>query len=111
VIKLVIKLALAALVANATWRVGREYVTYYRFKDSVQQVTQFRGGKSDEQIRQRIVELASEFDIPVTEDHVRLRMADYHTIVDGAYIRVIDLAPGFKYPWPFTFHIDTFLAP
>ena len=106
--KLLIKLALAALIANAAWRVGSVYASHYKFVDSVQAATQFRAGKSDDQVRQQIVDLASEFDIPVTEDTLKLRAAAYHTIVDGAYTRVIELAPGFKYSWPFTFHVDTF---
>jgi hypothetical protein len=109
VIKLAIKLAIVALIANATWRVGGAYATHYRFTDAVQATTQFRGQKTDEQIRGRILELASQYDIPVTDDSVTVRRtADSHTIVDGAYAKPIDLVPGLTYHWPFTFHIDTF---
>ena len=106
-IKFLIRLVLAVLVANATWRVGSAYIVHYRFTDSVQETTQFRGAKSDEQVRQRIADLASQFDIPVGPDDVRLRTQSNHTIVDGAYKRVIEVVPGFRYPWPFTFHTDT----
>ena len=34
-----------------------------------------------------------------------------HTIVDGSYVRPVDLLPGYQYPWPFTWHIDTFTTP
>jgi hypothetical protein len=106
--KTLLKLALVALVANATWRIGTAYVSHYRFKDSVQSTAQFRGRKSDQQIRDRILELAGEFDVPVTEQSLTLRADEHHTIVDASYERPIDILPGFTYPWRFTVHIDTF---
>ena len=105
-IKLILKLAVVALLANASWRVGGAYVSHYKFEDSVQQAALFRGTKSDDVLRQRIFELASDFDIPVTEDQVTLTTSNHHTIVDGSYTRIIELAPGFTYPWEFTFHVD-----
>jgi hypothetical protein len=108
VIKLAFKLAIVALIANATWRVGGAYATHYRFADAVQATTQFRGGKTDEQIHDRILELASQYDIPIADDGLTVRNEHGHTIVDGAYAKPIDFVPGFTYRWPFTFHVDTF---
>jgi len=42
-LKLLIKLALAALVANAAYRLGTAYLSYYRFTDAVAQTAQFVG--------------------------------------------------------------------
>jgi hypothetical protein len=106
-IKLIFKLAIVALLANATWRVGSAYLAHYKFEDGVQQATQFKGRKSDEALKQRVMELAAQYDIPVTDDQVRLQSQEHHTIVDGEYTREIELAPTFVYPWPFSFHIDT----
>jgi hypothetical protein len=106
-IKLIIKLAIVALLANASWRVGTAYVAHYKFIDAVQQTALFRGNKGDDAIRQRIFELASDFDIPVMDEDVTLTTLEHHTIVDGNYTRVIELVPGYKYPWGFSFHIDT----
>jgi hypothetical protein len=107
VIKLIIKLAIVALVANAAWRVGSAYVAHYKFQDSVQQAALFRGSKTDDVLRRRIFELASDFDIPIGDEDVSLTTADHHTVVDGGYTRIIELAPGWEYPWEFTFHVDT----
>jgi hypothetical protein len=107
-IKLIIKLAIAALIANATWRVGSVYLSEYRFEDAVQQTTQYRGGKSDSDIESRIFELAEQYDLPLTPRNLTVRHEQNHTIVEGSYIRPIELAPGFTYPWPFSVHVDTF---
>jgi hypothetical protein len=109
VIKLAIKLAIVALLANATWRVGSAYATHYRFADAVQATTQFRGQRTDEQIHDRIVDLASQYDVPVSEGSLTVkRDPNSHTIVEGSYKKPIELVPGFTYHWPFTFHVDTF---
>ena len=107
-IKLIIKLAIAALIANASWRVGSAYLSYYKFEDAAREVTQFRGDKSDSQIESRIFDLASEYDLPLTRNNLTIRREESHTIVDGSFTRPIELAPGYTYPWPFSIHIDTF---
>ena len=107
-IKLFIKIAIVALLANAIWRVGGAYATHYRFTDAVQATTQFRGQRTDEQIHTRIIDLAYQYGIPVTENGVTVtQQAGNHTIVDGAYAKPIEVVPGFTYRWPFTFHVDT----
>ena len=105
--KLILKLVVVALVANASWRVGTAYVAHYKFKDAVQQAALFRGNKTDDALRQKIFELASDFDIPVEDQDVMLKTAEHQTTIDGSYTRIIELAPGYKYPWAFTFHVDT----
>ena len=56
--KLLIKLAVVALVANASWRLGTEYLTHYRFADSVQEAA-IDSGQTDAQLRQHVLELAA----------------------------------------------------
>ena len=106
-IKLILKLVVVALIANATWRVGSAYIAHYKFTDAVQQAALFRGNKTDDVLRRRIFEIASDFDIPVTDTDVTLTTLEHHTVVEGSYTRIIELVPGYKYPWDFMFHIDT----
>lgn len=105
--KTLIKLAIVAFVANATWRVGSEYLSFYRFKDSVQETTQLGGRRSDSQLRSRILELASNYDIPVDDERLAITRRENHIVVDTEYKKRIQLAPGFQYEWPFTLHVDT----
>jgi hypothetical protein len=109
VIKVAIRLAVVAFLANGTWRVGTAYANHYRFTDAVAQATQFRGDKSDGQVHDRVFELAASHDIPVSDENLTVTRQENHTIVDGAYKQPIELFPGFKYAWPFTVHIDTFI--
>jgi hypothetical protein len=107
-IRLVLKLALAALIANAVWRTGSVYAQYYKFKDAVQQTTQYAADNTDDDLRARIMELASQYDLPIDEDDFTIRHSGDHTITDGAFTRPIELLPNYRYPWPFSWHTDTF---
>jgi len=44
--------------------------------------------------------------VPVTAADVAVSRRGNHTLVDVSYVRPVDLAPGFRYPWPFSFHVD-----
>jgi hypothetical protein len=106
-IRLILKLVIAALIANAAWRVGSAYLSFYKFKDAVQETVQFTAAeKSDDQLRQRIVELAVEYAVPVTEDNFKLHREVERITVDGAYTQIIEIVPGYKYPWPFKWDVS-----
>jgi len=107
VIRTIIKLALVAFLANAAWRVGNAYLSHYRFTDSVQQLTHYRGDKTDTEIHDRIFALASQYDITVTDETLTIQREDNHTVVAGAYTKSIEFIPRVVYEWPFKLHIDT----
>ena len=106
--KLLVKLALVAVVANATWHLFLVYSENYKFKDAVQYAADSRGKKTDEELRQEVLSIAAQADLPIDEEHLTVRHVEAHTIVDGSYTRVVELFPGFKYSWPFTAHVDAY---
>jgi hypothetical protein len=108
VIKLIVKLAIVALVANAAWHVMAAYMSYYKFQDAVQQTTQFGNDKSIDQLRTRVLALASDYDVPVGEDDLSIKRDAQHTIVESSYSKMIDLLPGYAQSWTFQVHTDTF---
>ena len=106
--KVLLKLVVVALLANATWHLWGVYSAHFKFKDAVQSMTQFNSSKSDAELRSRILELAAQYDVPVTDENFTVRREDNHTITDGSYKRQVELLPGFAYPFSFNWHIDTF---
>ena len=108
-LKLILKLVLVALIANATWRLGSAYVAFYRFKDAVAETAQFGNQRSKAELLQRVFELASQFDIPLAIDAVSIRRDDLnHTIIDGSYTQPVDVLPRYRYLCPFSWHVDVF---
>ena len=106
-IRTFLKLAFVALAANATWHTFGAYYPHYKFKDGVQYAAQYRGAISDEALREKILGLASQFDVPVTPADLSVTHDGTHTVVQLSYMRPVDLAPGFTYPWPFSLTVDT----
>jgi hypothetical protein len=105
-IKAIIKLAIVALFANAIWRIGTAYLSYYRFKDAVDELALHSKGKTIEELKDRVLELASSFDEPIDPDAVSVRRDEPHVIVEGSYKKRVLLAPGFEYAWPFSLNVD-----
>ena len=108
--KLLLKLAVVAVLANGTYHVMLAYVSHYKFIDAVEQTAQYDSGTSLDRLRDRVVELAGEYDLPITENDFTIKREDTHTIVDGSYNRPIELFPGYVHGWAFAFHTDTFVT-
>ena len=105
--KLILKLAVAALVANAAWRIGSSYVSFYKFKDAITEEAQFGAEKSADQLRERVVSLAEQYDLPVNGDELTITKAEQRTRIAGSYTKPIEIVPGFKYPWAFKWDVET----
>lgn len=104
--RLLLKLIVVALLANATWHAFNVYAPHYRFKDGAQYAAQFRGDSSDEVLRDKILALAEQFEVPVTENEVSVSHVGQHTFVEVSYVTSIEVVPGFKRPWPLAFKVD-----
>jgi hypothetical protein len=105
VVKLVVKLAIAALLANAAYRVGSEYLNYVKFRDAIRDAAMFKAA-NDEDLRRRIMDLSTEYDIPLSDDALTIRREERHVMIDGSYQKPIELVPTWRYPWPFSWSID-----
>jgi hypothetical protein len=109
-IKFILKVALSVLIAHATWRIGTAYVSHYRFKDAAREVA-LTPRATDAQLRERIMELASENDAPLEEENLNITRDVRHILMDASYVRSIDVLPGFPYAWHFAWSIDVVLLP
>jgi hypothetical protein len=106
--KLLIKLAIAALIANAAWRLGQEYLTHYRFADSVQEAA-IDSSQSDAQLRQHVLELAARYDVPLADDALTIRTENRRRFISGTYVKPIAILPGYSRNWSFTLAVDSYV--
>lgn len=104
-LKLFVKLAIVALLANAAYRIGVEYLTYVKFRDAVRDAATYKTNDDDD-LRKRIMDLAGDYDIPLSQDAVLIRREDRQVMVDGSYHKPIEVVPTFQYQWPFTWSIE-----
>ena len=111
-LKLLLKLAVVAALANAALRVGSAYLQFYRFRDATLEAAQYGGDKPVAELRKRVIALASQYDVPLSDEALKIQRTDLrHTIIDGSYEEPVDLFPGYTRPWPFTVHVDVFTIP
>src|SRR5690348_8253851 len=108
-IKLFIKLALAALLANGAYRIGSEYLTYIKFRDGVRDAAMFKA-RTDEELQQRIFALASQYEVPLAEDAISIQRDERRVTVQGKYRKPIEVVPNYFYAWPFSWSIDAVVS-
>src|SRR5262245_56213315 len=104
--KTLLKLAIVAAIANATWHVFLVYSADYKFRDAVQYAAENRGKKTNDELKQEVLGIAAQAELPIDEGQLTIRLEDTHTTVETHYTRTVELLPGFTYPWPFTVHVD-----
>jgi hypothetical protein len=106
--KLLIKLAVVALLANAAWRLGLEYLAHYRFADSVQEAA-IDSSQSDAQLRQEVLELAAKYEVPLTDEALTIRTENRRRFINGSYVKPITILPGYDRNWSFTLAVDSYV--
>ncbi|HUR34323.1 MAG TPA: hypothetical protein VM032_11055 [Vicinamibacterales bacterium] len=104
-IRLLIKLAIVALLANAAFHIGSEYLTYVRFRDGVRDAAMFKA-KNDTELMARIMDLAEQYEVPLDEENVTLERNDRRVNIDGWYDKPIEIVPNYQYPWHFSMSLE-----
>lgn len=104
-VKLVFKLAIVALLGNAAYRVGSEYLTYIKFRDDVRDAAMFKA-RNDEELSRQIMQLAGGYNLPLSESAISLTREDRRVRIEGSYDKPIEVVPTFSYPWHFAWSID-----
>jgi hypothetical protein len=105
VIKLVVKLAIVALLANAAYHIGSEYLTYIKFRDAIRDAAMFKA-KTDSELMARIVELAGQYEVPLQEENVTIEREERKVSVEGWYDKPIEVVPNYEYPWHFGLSLE-----
>jgi hypothetical protein len=106
--KALFKIIVAALVVHACFRAGTVYWRHYQFEDGVERTAQFGGKNAPNEVHDRVMEIAREFQIPLEPRNVKVRRQQNHMLIDAVYMERIELLPRYFYPWQFTVNVDAF---
>ena len=104
-IKLLAKLIVIALLANAVFHVGSEYLAYVKFRDAIREAGMFKA-KNDTELVARILDLANRYEIPIEEANITIQRQERQVIVEGWYDKPIEILPNYKYPWHFSLSLE-----
>lgn len=104
--KTILKLVVAALVMNAAYRCGMAAWTYYEFKDATQQLAIFGTQMSTNELQGRILQKASDLDVPLAPENLNVRRDGARTTADAAYTQPVEVLPSYRYPVRFSFSVE-----
>ena len=104
--KTILKLVIAALVIHATYRAGVVYMRYYEFKDDVTQIAQFGVRRTDNELKNNVLDAARRRQISLNPDAIRVRRENHHILIDARYLEQVELAPRYFYPWTAHVQVD-----
>ena len=98
-VKRVISFIIFLVLANAGARVGMVYFHDQQFKDALRELSLFSGGKSEEIVRAKVMEIAAENKIPLDPDFVEITRKNVpgigdHSVIKVAYAVNIAIFPG-----------------
>ena len=104
--KTLFKLVVALLVLNASVRGAMAMWQYYQFKDAAQQIVLFGQRADPEELQANIIAKATELNVPVRPDDVKISRDGTRTIAEGSYVQTVQFFPNYPYPVKFTFLVD-----
>ena len=109
--KTVIKLLVAAVIANAAYRSGSVALKYYQFKDQTQQMVLFGQAEPVPVLTRQILEEAMKRSVPLEEEGVSVTREGGRTVADVSYSESVEVFPRIVYPITFSFSAEAFGVP
>lgn len=108
-IKLLAKLIVVALLANAVVHVGSEYLTYVKFRDAIRAAAMFKA-KNDTELMARILDIANQYEVPLDQDNITIQREERQVNVDGWYDKPIEIVPNYNVSWHFSLSLEIVLS-
>jgi hypothetical protein len=101
--KTIFKIVLTLMILTACFQAARYYLNNFQFEDAAQQRLLFETRASDAEIVTIVMRLANEYQLPLREENVNVKMIGQDRVVEMEYTETVPLVPGvFSYPWRFT---------
>lgn len=105
-LRTLIKLAIVILIVHAGVRIVPEFWGYVQFKDAVQELADFSGRRTPEEVAGRVLQIARRYDILIDGQDVRVRKAKETTFIETRYTAQLEYFPGRFYPWTFEVKVE-----
>jgi hypothetical protein len=101
--KTILKIVIGLAVVTACFNASRAALTDYQFQDEVQQALLFDPRASEEEIIALVMKKGAEYEIPITEDGIKVHMVGQDVRAEMTYTKSVVLVPGvFSKEWTFT---------
>lgn len=101
-----VRLVVLAAIVHAGVRIVPIFWHYLQFKDAVVEAATFAGRQTPQQIRAKVARLASEHQVPVTEDDIAVTREGEVVHVWTAWTAQLEYLPTKFYPYDFIVDVD-----
>ena len=101
-----VKLGVLLLIVHALYRSIPIFIRYYEFRDAVREAALFSKGRTDQEIAQRVMQLAAKYEIPIEQEAIYIRHEGQTTYIDAEYLEEIEWVPTYKRPSLFTVNVE-----
>ena len=101
-----IRLGVLLLIGHALYRFVPVYVHYHQFKDAVKEAALFSKDRNEQQIVDRVMELAARYEIPIEQEAVQVTRDDQKTYINVMYEEQIEWVPTYTRPMPFSLAVE-----
>jgi hypothetical protein len=91
----ILKIAAAMILITASVQGGRAALKHYTFVDSLQESMLFGGSLNEEEIADRVIELAADHEIPLNPDLMSVKRDPFLITIEAPYTDTVNLLPGF----------------
>ena len=93
--KTLLQIGVAIVLLIVSVQGGRAAMKHYQFVDAIQEAMLFASSRTEDQIAERVMELAEDYEIPLEPTNLSVQRAAYQIIIDAPYTDTVDLLPGF----------------
>jgi len=100
--KTIIQIAAAFVLLTVTVQAGRAAVKHYSFVDAIHEAMLFAGSRTEDQIAERVMEIAGDHQIPLDPENLSVVRQPYQILIEAPYTDRLDLLPGvYARSWDF----------
>lgn len=101
-----VRLIVLGLIVHAAVKVGPQFWHYFQFKDAVTEVASYPGRNTDDQLRDRILQLAAEHAVPIGARDVTVSREGNRAFVSTAWTAQLEYLPSRFYPYDFIVDVE-----
>lgn len=106
--KTIIQLLIVALLTNAAYQAARSYYTFFDYRSSLTEEVLKPRIATSSQLRQRALDLASDYGLNIARDAVHIRTQGDRTFVEFSYVEQVAFVPKYYVrPWAYEGSINT----
>lgn len=101
------KLAIFLLVLHAFYRFGPLYVNDARMKWDIKEAAHAWRDLSQTQVEDEVLAIAQQYNVPINRRNLTIRSTGARVTVDVSYVVLVQVVPGWRYPWTFDSTVET----